>query len=81
MFDVAQQGFSIWTVDAEEPVLGAIQRMADRHIGALPVTRNGELVGVVSGDAQVVEQAALKRDVAWLNRCLSATMPSRRSIT
>ena len=36
----------VWSVDAEEPVLEAIQIMADKHIGALPVTRNGELVGV-----------------------------------
>ena len=43
-----QKGAEVWSVDAEEPVLGAIQIMADRHIGALPVTRNGELVGVVS---------------------------------
>jgi CBS domain-containing protein len=35
-------------VDAEQPVLEAIQIMADRRIGALPVMRAGELVGVVS---------------------------------
>ena len=29
-------------------MLEAIQIMADRHIGALPVTRNGELAGVIS---------------------------------
>ena len=43
-----QKGAEVWSVDAEEPVLEAIQIMADKHIGALPVTRNGELVGVVS---------------------------------
>jgi len=35
-------------VDVDEPVLEAIQIMADRHIGALPVLRNGELAGMVS---------------------------------
>jgi CBS domain-containing protein len=45
---LARKGNEVWSVDAEEPVLGAIQIMADRHIGALPVTRNGELVGIVS---------------------------------
>jgi CBS domain-containing protein len=45
---LARKGNDVWSVDAEEPVLGAIQIMADRHIGALPVTRNGELVGIVS---------------------------------
>ncbi len=38
----------VWSIDAEQPVLEAIQVMADRRVGALPVTRNGELVGVVS---------------------------------
>ena len=45
---LARKGNDLWSIDAEEPVLGAIQMMADRHVGALPVTRNGELVGVVS---------------------------------
>jgi CBS domain-containing protein len=43
-----RKGGEVWSVDAEEPVLQAIQIMADRHVGALPVTRNGELAGVVS---------------------------------
>jgi CBS domain-containing protein len=45
---LARKGDEVWSVDAEEPVLVAIQIMADKHIGALPVTRDGELVGVVS---------------------------------
>lgn len=45
---LARKGFDIWSVDAEEPVLSAIQIMADRHVGALPVLRDGALVGVVS---------------------------------
>jgi CBS domain-containing protein len=43
-----QKGAEVWSVDAEEPVLVAIQIMADKHVGALPVTRSGELAGVVS---------------------------------
>ena len=35
-------------MDADQPVLEAIQIMADRRVGALPVMRAGELVGVVS---------------------------------
>lgn len=42
------KGNDAWTVDAEEPVLRAIEIMADKHIGALPVMRGSELVGVVS---------------------------------
>jgi CBS domain-containing protein len=37
-----------YTVDAEHPVRTAIQLMADHHIGALPVMRGAELVGIVS---------------------------------
>jgi len=43
-----RKGKDIWSVDADEPVLEAIQVMADRHVGALPVMRGGDLVGVVS---------------------------------
>lgn len=45
---LARKGNDVWSVDAEEPVLEAIQIMADRHVGALPVLRNDELVGVIS---------------------------------
>lgn len=39
---------SVWTIGPEEPVLEAIQVMADKHIGALPVMRGDELIGIVS---------------------------------
>jgi CBS domain-containing protein len=45
---LGQKGHEVWSVDAEQPVLEAIQTMADKHVGALPVTRDGELVGVIS---------------------------------
>jgi len=45
---LGRKGHEVWSVDADEPVLEAIQMMADRHVGALPVTRGGELVGVIS---------------------------------
>jgi CBS domain-containing protein len=38
----------VWTIGPEEPVLEAIQMMADKHIGALPVVRDDELIGIVS---------------------------------
>jgi CBS domain-containing protein len=41
-------GSQVWTIDAEEPVLQAIQLMADKYIGALPVMRGNSLVGLVS---------------------------------
>jgi CBS domain-containing protein len=45
---LARKGAEVWSIDADEPVLAAIQAMADRRVGALPVTRNGELLGIVS---------------------------------
>ena len=45
---LAAKGHDVWSIDAEEPVLEAIQIMADRHIGALPVLRGGELAGIIS---------------------------------
>ena len=45
---LARKGHDVWSVDGDEPVLEAIQIMADRHVGALPVLRNDELVGVIS---------------------------------
>jgi len=45
---LARKGHEVWSIDVEEPVLEAIQLMADKHVGALPVTRNGELAGVIS---------------------------------
>jgi CBS domain-containing protein len=38
----------LWSIEPDEPVLEAIQVMADKHIGALPVMRGDELVGIVS---------------------------------
>ena len=38
----------MWSIGPEEPVLAAIQLMADKQIGALPVVRDGELMGIVS---------------------------------
>ncbi len=45
---LTSKGKDVWSVDADEPVLEAIQVMSDRRVGALPVLRNGELVGLVS---------------------------------
>jgi CBS domain-containing protein len=44
----ADKGDLLWSIEAEAPVLEAIQLMADKHIGALPVLRGAELVGIVS---------------------------------
>ena len=38
----------VFTIDADDTVLSALQKMADNNIGALPVTENGKVVGVIS---------------------------------
>jgi CBS domain-containing protein len=38
----------LWSIEPEEPVLRAIALMAEKSIGALPVVRDGQLVGVMS---------------------------------
>jgi CBS domain-containing protein len=45
---LARKGREIWSVDAGEPVLAAIQMMADHRVGALPVLRDGQLAGIIS---------------------------------
>jgi CBS domain-containing protein len=43
-----ESGKDIWSIEAEDPVLEAIQMMADKHVGALPVMRGTALIGIVS---------------------------------
>jgi CBS domain-containing protein len=38
----------VWSIEPETAVLQAIQIMAERHIGAMPVMRGTELIGIVS---------------------------------
>jgi CBS domain-containing protein len=42
------KGSAVYSVGPQQPVLDALRQMAERHIGALLVTRGDELVGVVS---------------------------------
>ena len=58
------KGHEIWSVDADVPVLGAIQIMADKHVGALPVMRDGELVGVLSERDYARKVVLLRRSSA-----------------
>jgi CBS domain-containing protein len=43
-----RKGRAIYSVEPEDPVLEAIQLMADHHVGALLVMKGGALVGIVS---------------------------------
>ena len=43
-----RKGRAMYSVEPEDPVLEAVQLMADHHIGALLVMKAAELVGIVS---------------------------------
>ncbi len=45
---LAAKPVGLYTVDAGDPVRAAIERMAEHHVGALPVLENGRLAGIVS---------------------------------
>lgn len=45
---LAAKPAGLFTVDAGDPVRTAIERMAEHHVGALPVMENGRLAGIVS---------------------------------
>lgn len=56
---LSQKGSQVWTVSPETMVFDAIQLMADKNIGALLVTENGRLVGVMS-ERDYTRKIALK---------------------
>ncbi len=43
-----RKGRAMYSIEPEDPVLEAIQLMADHHVGALLVLKGGTLVGIVS---------------------------------
>jgi CBS domain-containing protein len=45
---LAQKGAELYSIEPEAPVLQALQMMADKHVGALVVLRDGKLVGLIS---------------------------------
>ena len=45
---LALKGSTVWSVPPHTVVLEAIRLMADKHIGAVLVVRDSELVGIVS---------------------------------
>jgi CBS domain-containing protein len=45
---LAVKGHDVWAVSPESTVFEAIEMMADKSVGALAVTLDGDLVGIVS---------------------------------
>ena len=56
---LSQKSSQVWTVSPDTMVFDAIQLMADKNIGALLVTENGRLVGVMS-ERDYTRKIALK---------------------
>ncbi len=53
------KGATVWTVAPDTMVFDAIQLMADKNVGALLVTENGKLVGIIS-ERDYTRKIALK---------------------
>jgi CBS domain-containing protein len=45
---ISHKGAAAWTISPDSTVFDAIQLMADKNIGALLVTKDGKLLGIVS---------------------------------
>src|SRR6202022_522889 len=45
---LALKGSAVWSIAPNSMVFDAIQLMADKNVGALPVVDNGNLVGIIS---------------------------------
>jgi CBS domain-containing protein len=45
---LAHKGSAVWSIAPNAMVYDAIQLMADKNVGALPVVENGRLVGIIS---------------------------------
>jgi len=45
---LSHKGSTVWTVTPDVTVFDAIQMMADKNVGALLVTENNKLVGIIS---------------------------------
>ena len=56
---LAHKGSAVWSIAPNSMVFDAIQLMADKNVGALPVVDNGQLVGMIS-ERDYTRKVALK---------------------
>lgn len=56
---LTQKGATVWSIPPDAMVFDAIQMMADKNIGALLVTEQGKLVGIIS-ERDYTRKVALK---------------------
>jgi CBS domain-containing protein len=45
---LARKGSAVWSISPDATVFEAIQLMADKNVGALPVMDNSRLIGIIS---------------------------------
>ena len=45
---LAHKGSAVWSIAPNAMVFDAIQLMAEKNVGALPVVEDGKLVGIIS---------------------------------
>jgi CBS domain-containing protein len=45
---LARKGSAVWSISPDATVFEAIQSMADKDVGALPVVDNSRLIGIIS---------------------------------
>ena len=56
---LAHKGSAVWSIAPSSMIFDAIQLMADKNVGALPVVENGQLVGMLS-ERDYTRKVALK---------------------
>ena len=56
---LSHKGSAVWSIAPNSMVFDAIQLMADKNVGALPVVDNGQLVGMIS-ERDYTRKVALK---------------------
>ena len=56
---LAHKGSAVWSIAPNSKIFDAIQLMADKNVGALPVVENGQLVGMLS-ERDYTRKVALK---------------------
>ena len=60
----AKQSAQVLTVSPDDTVQFAIEIMASKSIGSLPVVENSDLVGIIS-ERDYIRKAAPKRQLPW----------------
>ena len=65
---LAHKGSAVWSIAPNAMVFDAIQLMAEKNIGALPVIEDGKLVGIIS-ERDYTRKVILKGKVhSWFER-------------